>query len=153
MQHVSGLSGEVFAWVVILAGLAVLASLIVRIDRRRHQTRRTDATHAEATQAEATQTEATLDRSREWEQVMRHASQGLSRGDELAALQADTAVKIASAEHAYNRLVADCSRLCGIQATPSTPETATQPVGKPETPSETAPIERKEPAEPQPLAA
>ncbi|HEY7552454.1 MAG TPA: hypothetical protein VH913_23395 [Hyphomicrobiaceae bacterium] len=144
MQHVSGLWGEVFAWAAILIGLAVLASLITRIDRRRPEVRRTDAADTASPG-----TARKLEREREWELVMRRAREDLSRGAELAALQADTALKIASAEHAYNRLVADCARLCGVAAAPPPAPTgpAIQVVGK------AAPGEPNKAAEPRPLAA
>jgi hypothetical protein len=150
MQHVSGLWGEVFEWAAILTGLAVLASLITRIDRRRPEARRTDAMYTEPPNAEPK-----LEREREWELVMRRVREDLTRGSELAALQAATALKIASAEHAYNRLVADCARLCGIAAVPPPAPTgpAVQIVSKPETPPEAAPGEPKRAAEPRPLAA
>jgi hypothetical protein len=150
MQHVSGLWGEAFEWVAILTGLAVLASLITRIDRRRPEARRIDATDTEPPRAEPK-----LEREREWELVMRRAREDLTRGAELAALQADTALKIASAEHAYNRLVADCARLCDVAAVPPPAPTGptVQIVSKPETPPETAPGEPNKAAEPRPLAA
>jgi hypothetical protein len=49
---------------------------------------------------------------------VRHATQGLSRAAELPALQASAALKIESAEHAFNRLVADCAGLCRTLSTP-----------------------------------
>jgi hypothetical protein len=99
--------------------------------------------------------EPKLEREREWELVMRRAREDLARGAELAALQADTALKIASAEHAYNRLVADCARLCGVTAVPPPAPTGptVQIVSRPETPPEAAPGEPNKAAEPRPLAA
>jgi hypothetical protein len=149
MQHLSGLWGEIVAWAAILTAVAALASLIVRIDRRRPDARRT-----EAAVAEAPSTEGALDRQREWALVVRRAGEGLSRGAELAALQADTERKIASAEHAYNRLVADCALLCGLSAAaPAAADRAVQIVGRPETPPPSASGEPTKPAERQPLAA
>lgn len=85
---------------------------------------------------------------------MRRAGEGLRRCAELAAVQADTALKIASAEHAYNRLVADYARLCGLPpAAPAAAEPNVQIVSKPEMPPPTAPGGPKKAAEPQPLAA
>jgi hypothetical protein len=150
MQHVSGLWGEVFEWAAILTGLAVLASLITRIDRRRSEARRTDAKDTDPPSAEPK-----LEREREWDLVMRRAREDLARGEELAALQSDTALRIASAEHAYNRLVADCARLCGVAAVspPAPTGPAVQIVSKPEMAPEVAPSDRNEAAEPRPLAA
>jgi hypothetical protein len=92
---------------------------------------------------------ASLDREREWELVMRGAVEGLVQGTDLTALQADTARKIASAEHAYNRLLADCARL-GISAAP-VPET--QPAPESAAAPRTVPDEAEKVAEIEPLAA
>jgi len=43
----------------------------------------------------------------------------LSRAAELAAAQAHAALKIDAAEHAYNRIVADCAKICRPSAAPT----------------------------------
>lgn len=150
MQHLSGLWGEIVAWAAILAGVSVVAGLLVRIDLKRPKAQRTDATISDATILEAPGLEPTLDRQREWDVVMHHASEGLSRGADLAALQANTALKIASAEHAYNRLRADCGRFLRLPPpAPAAAEPPDQVVSSPEMP----PGEPNKPADPQPLAA
>lgn len=130
MQQLSGAWADALGWAAVLAGLAVFACFIVLIDRRRH--------------ARGANVAATLDRGREWELVVRRATQDLWRGPELAALQADALVKIESAEHAYNRLVVDCARLCTIS------ELSAAPTFEPA--SELA-RETERPPERQPLAA
>jgi hypothetical protein len=92
----------------VLAGLASLACLIVQIDRRRSVAPRAVDTAP-----------ARLGRAQEWELVMRRAGQDLSRAAELPALQARAAVKIEAAEHAFNRLAAECDRLCRTPAAPT----------------------------------
>jgi hypothetical protein len=136
MQHMSGVWGELSGWAAILAGLAVLACVIVRLDRRRPSPHRTDLGQAAAT----------LDHGREWELIMHSASEGLSRGADLAALQADTALKIDAAEHAYKRLAADLANLRSK---------ATEPVAEPapEPEPEEAPRAPETVTEQPPLAA
>jgi hypothetical protein len=129
MQQFGGVWGELSAWAAVLTGLASLAGILKLIDRRPPVSPQTSADTSR------------LDRGQEWDRVMRQATLGLSREDVLAALHADSALKIESAEHAYNRLVADCARLCRAAEAPandpvsppvsSEPET---PVGAPETP-------------------
>jgi hypothetical protein len=140
MQHMSGVWGALGGWVTVLAGLAVLAGLIRWADRRRPASPRHDAEARDPT---------TLDPRREWELVMHSASEGLSRRADLAALQADTALKIEAAEHAFNRLVADFAKLCATSAPPPVAEPAPLPVSTPEA----APRESEKVAEQPPLAA
>jgi hypothetical protein len=99
MQQLGGVWSDIAGWVAVLAGLASLACLIVR-ERR------------SATGSRIGAGPARLGHAQEWELVMRHAAQDLSRAAELASLQARAAVKIESAEHAFNRLVAECAGLC-----------------------------------------
>ena len=100
MQQLSEVWGDIAGWAAVLAGLAALAGLVVWTGRKSRV--------APRAQAEPEK----LGHAREWELVMRRATQELSCGTELAALQASAALKIESAEHAFNRLAADCARLC-----------------------------------------
>ena len=139
MQTMSWVSGALVGWAAVLTGLTILAGLIMWADRRRPVSRRT----------ETNVTDATLDPRREWELVMHSASEGLSRRAGLAALQADTALKIEAAEHAFNRLVADFAKLRRTSAPPPATEPAPQPVSMPEE----APREPEKAAVQPPLAA
>ena len=103
----SGVWSEVAGWTAVLAGLASLAYIIARIDRRSGTAPRAHAAPVRR-----------LGPAREWELAIRHAARDVSRAAELPALQASAAVKIDSAEHALNRLVADCARLRRTPASP-----------------------------------
>jgi hypothetical protein len=114
MHHLIEFSEDLLGWAGVLAGLAILAGLLALMGRPRARQ-----------PIDVAETATRLEPAREWELVMRRAAQDLSRGAELAALQANTALKIASAEHAYNRLFADCAKLCRVSA-PSAPAPAPQ---------------------------
>ena len=60
-----------------------------------------------------------LEPSREWEMVTGLAARELARGPDIAAIQAQVALKIDAAEHAYNRIVADCAKVFRVAATPT----------------------------------
>jgi hypothetical protein len=135
MLHLSGVWVELLGWAAVLAGLAVLAGVIVLIDRRRPSPQREEVA-------------ATLDPEREWELVIHSASAGLARGADLAVLQADAAMKIEAAEHAYRRLVADCAKLCLTCAVP-----ASEPPPQPVSELKEIPSEPEKVAEQPPLAA
>jgi hypothetical protein len=62
---------------------------------------------------------ARLDARREWEIVTGFLARELARMSEIAALQAGAALKIDAAEHAYNRIVADCARILGPAFAPT----------------------------------
>jgi hypothetical protein len=96
-----------------------------------------------------THASSALDPEQEWELVMRSAGEGLERGADLSVLQADTALKIEAAEHAYKRLVADCAKLCRTSAVPPAVGIVPQPVRAPVE----APGEPEKAAEEPPLAA
>jgi len=51
--------------------------------------------------------------------VVALATRELSRAPEVAAIQTRAALKIDSAEHAYNRMVADCAKVCGASVAPT----------------------------------
>jgi hypothetical protein len=115
MQHLSGNWADVLAWVTILAGLVACAGLIVRLGEPRQPApcvALTD-TVVDAPEAEGSRR---LGPEREWALVVRLATQGLDRSSTLATLHADAARKIAAAEHAFDRLVADYASLCGPSA-------------------------------------
>jgi len=118
MQNLSGVWADVLAYAAILAGLAACAGLAVRRDRplRPAPPRTVGATHLSVAAAGAPHR---LDPAREWSLVTRRATQDLDRAAGLAALQAEAALKLAAAEHAYNRLVGDCAQLCRTSAKPT----------------------------------
>jgi hypothetical protein len=124
VQDLGGLSADLIGWIAVLAGLTTFAGLIALVERRRRAPRHTILV------AEAP---ARLQPEREWDLVLSRAAADLARAPQVAALQADAAVKLEAAEHAFGRLVGDWQRLCprpaaaALQASP-------QPASAPEAP-------------------
>ncbi|HWE19128.1 MAG TPA: hypothetical protein VG758_18405 [Hyphomicrobiaceae bacterium] len=116
------MSADVSGWAAVLAGLTALAGLVALVERRRRRAPR---------HAAAAKPPVRLEPAREWDLVLSRAAADLSRAPRVVALQADAAVKLAAAEHAFGRLVGDWQRLCGQPAAP-VPEAAPQPVPAPE---------------------
>jgi hypothetical protein len=151
---------EAFAWAVVLAAVAAVSALVARAGGRHRRMRprkqpryqipkagiaelqAAEITAAEPDDAAAddAQAGARLDRAREWEIVMRRAAQGVSLAPELAALQADAALKLGAAEHAYKRLAADYERLCSPPPATPASEPAPQPASAPEAPQQREPL-------------
>ena len=123
MQDLGGVWADLIGWIAVLAGLTVLAGLIALVERRRHARR-----HATVAKAPIR-----LEPAREWDLVLSRAAADLSRAPHVVALQADAAVKIEAAEHAFGRLVGDWQRLCGQPAVPA-PEASPQSAPVPEAP-------------------
>jgi hypothetical protein len=123
-QHWDGIWGDIFGWIAVLAGLAALAGLIAVL--RRHRARKGPGPVDSA---------ARLERGREWELVMRRATQELWRGPEVAALQADAAIRVEAAEHAYNRLVVDCAKVCAVSPPPTFEQAGPEPAREPKAPA------------------
>jgi hypothetical protein len=107
VQHLSGAWVDILGWAAVLAGLAIFVRIIVLMRRLRPRG------------ANVAETGARLNRGREWEVVACRATHDLWRGPVLAELQADALVKIESAEHAYNRLVVECAKVCATSAVPT----------------------------------
>jgi hypothetical protein len=146
MQHLSGVWADVLAWAAILAALAACAGLFVRRDRPHRAP--PPLTVIVADPDLATEAPRRLGRAQEWRLIIRSASQGLEGGAALAALQSEAALKLAAAEHAFNRLVADYGNL--------RPHSATSPIAPPHrpTPGSRTPAHTLErPTERRPLAA
>ena len=116
--------GDIFGWGTVLAGLAAFAGLIAVLQLRRAPKG-----------ARVVETVARLEHRREWELVMRCATQELWRGPEVAALQADAAIRVEAAEHAYNRLVVDCAKVCPVSPAPTFKPAGPAPVREPEAPA------------------
>jgi hypothetical protein len=58
------------------------------------------------------------------------AARELARAPEIASIQAHAALKIDAAEHAYNRIVADCAKILAAPVAPTfrpAPQLAHQP--------------------------
>jgi hypothetical protein len=121
MEQLSGSWADVLAMAAVLAAIAACAGLVTRIGgHRRLAPPVTEAAPvSEAPEPSAIDAPRRLDRAQEWALVIGHATRGLERGPAVAALQSKAALKIAAAEHAFNRLVADYAMLRPISATPT----------------------------------
>lgn len=147
MQHLSGNWADVLAWVILLAGVVACAAFIVRLTGPR-------APVPPLAVTETIPDEPVIDgprrlgREREWALIVRHAARDLDRRAALAGLQADAALKIAAAEHAFNRLVVDYASLCGLSAT-----AAAAPPPRPAATPGKSPGPPQRPEQGRPLAA
>jgi hypothetical protein len=131
VQHLGG-DGTAFpVWAaVLLAGLAVVAVLGATVARRHR-----------AARAGRMAAPARIERGQEWDLVVHRATQDLWRGPELADLHADAQLRIESAEHAYNRVVADCAKLCDLPVAPTVDPASQAPAAPEEAPApERAPL-------------
>jgi len=137
MQHLSGNWADVLAWVTILAGLVVCAAFIVRLSGPRRPAAPVAIADAVVNEPEA-EASRRLGPEREWALVVRLATQGLERSSTLTTLHADAALKIAAAEHAFDRLVADYASLC----LPSAASAAALRHGRATTPRQSPPTPR-----------
>ena len=150
MEHLIDIWGDVLAWAATLAVVVACAGVSARIGRRSRTappvTRIAEV--AAATEVPAIEGPRRLDPAREWGLVILRATLDLERPAALASLQTAAGVKIAAAEHAYNRLVDDCANLCPSSATP----TVVPPLQRVAV-SSSALRARERPTEHRPLAA
>jgi hypothetical protein len=121
MEQLSGSWADVLAWAAVLAAIAACAGLVMPIGghRRVAPPVAEAAPVSEALVPSAIDAPRRLDRAQEWALVIGHATRDLERGPAVAALQSKAALKIAAAEHAFNRLVADYAMLRPMSATPT----------------------------------
>jgi hypothetical protein len=121
MEQLSGTWADLFAWAAVLACVAACAGIVTRIGGHRRAPPLVIEVTPVSEIAEPSRTDALgrLDPAQEWTLVIRHATRHVERGLGLATLQLEAKLKTAAAEHAYNRLVADCAMLRRISATPT----------------------------------
>jgi hypothetical protein len=130
VHDLGGAWTEMLGWGFLLGGLAAFAGVVAVIERRRRLRRVRTAAQR-------------LERGREWDLVMRRATNELARGPHVEALQADATVTVEAAEYAYNRLLMDCAR---HGAAPSLPVAEPAPaLVEPAREVEPAPVEEREP--------
>jgi hypothetical protein len=107
MQYLSANWADVLAWTAVLGGLVACAGLFVR--RPRPAAAKLTVIETDLDLA-ATEGPGRLAPTREWELLVRRAARDLERGAALAALQSEAAMKLAAAEHGYNRLAQSATR-------------------------------------------
>jgi hypothetical protein len=144
LQDLGGAWADILGCAGVLAGVAAFCGLIVFNDRRRP-----------GRVLQPTDTALRLDRRREWETVLGHATRDLARAPRLEELHTGATVKIEAAEHALNRLMLDHAGLCKVPAAGvAEPEVVAKPAPalQPAPAPDPAPAPEA-PAETQPLAA
>jgi hypothetical protein len=124
MEHLIDIWGDVLAWAAVLAVVVACAGLAARIGPRNPKaplvTKIAElAAAAEVAEVPTIEGPRRLDPAREWGLVIVRATLDPEKPAALAALQAEAEVKIAAAEHAFDRLVGDCANLCPLSATPT----------------------------------
>lgn len=125
---------DVAGWIAVVAGLAAFA-LLVKLDQARK-----DAWQVSV--PEPAPAAAPLGPGTDWQRIMDVSLVELTSAPDLHSIQARAAMQIDAAEHAFNRLLAECARVSTPIVSPSL-----EPVR--ELPREQA----KAPLRQQPLAA
>jgi hypothetical protein len=123
---------EIAGWMSVVAGFAAFA-LLLRLDQARKDRRNVIIPPSPACELEA---------GRDWQKIMDVSLVELVRAPDLRSMQADAALQIDAAEHAFNRMLAECAKVTSLVVAP-TFEPLRQLAG------ETAVV----PAQQQPLAA
>jgi hypothetical protein len=133
VHYLDGAWAEILGWVIVLAGLVAFTGAVVLLERRLGVLRSRRAGMPPR-----------LERGREWELVMRRATNELARGPRVEALQADATVTIEAAEYAYNRLLLEDAKHCTAPSPPPAAEPAPESA-EPARETEEAPAEERAP--------
>ena len=123
---------EIAGWMAVVAGFAAFA-LLLRWDQARKQPRELTIASPPASE---------LEPGGDWRKIMDVSLVELVRAPDLQVMHADAARQIDAAEHAFNRLLAECAKVTSLVVAP-TFEPLRQLAREP------APV----PAQRQPLAA
>jgi len=125
--------GDIVGLMAVIAGLAALATFI-RFDQTRKDRRG---------ERKPVRAASKLEPGNEGRQSVDASLADLERAPDLQAMQADAALQIDAAEHAFNRMVAECAKVSNPQVAPTFE------------PSHRLPSEQEKPAAApqQPLAA
>lgn len=98
-------------WFAVVAGLAAFA-LLVKLDQVRKDARQTSG-------LEPVPAAAPLEPGTDWQRIMDVSLVELTRAPDLHSIQARAAMQIDAAEHAFNRLLAECARVSTPVVSPS----------------------------------
>jgi hypothetical protein len=131
-QILESMPAELAGWMAVVAGFAAFA-LLLRLDQARKERRDVVIPRPPA---------SALEPGRDWQKIMDVSLVELVRAPDLRSMQADAARQIDAAEHAFNRLLAECAKVTSLVLAP-TFEPLRQLVHEP------TPV----PAQRQPLAA
>jgi hypothetical protein len=138
-QYLSGVSGDVIGWTVGLAILAGLSLLIMRIELPKRTARVPRAAYAPRA-VEFVQSAAPAVADPAWRRLMRKADETADPAARAVETQRGAGQHIDAAEHAFNRLLADCEGVMTVPVKPtlrparelsSTPPVEQPPVKQP----------------------
>jgi hypothetical protein len=100
-QILEQIPADVAGWMAVVAGLAMFA-LLLRLDQARKDRRSMIVPAPPAGQ---------LEPGSEWRKIMDVSLAEITRSPDLQCMQARAAAQIDAAEHAFNRLLAECARV------------------------------------------
>ena len=110
-QILNGIAAELAGWAAIVAGLAIVA-LLLRLDEAR-KGKRHDKVADPAPSIHKVAADA------DWPAIADVAAMELARVPELVSMQAGAARQIDAAEHALNRLLAECATVMSPPVSPT----------------------------------
>jgi len=100
---------EIAGWTSVVAGLAAFA-LLLRLDQSRKDRRNVIIPPPPAGE---------LEPGRDWQKIMDVSLVELVRAPDLQSMQADAALQIDAAEHAFNRMLAECAKVTSLVVAPT----------------------------------
>lgn len=100
---------EIAGWTSVVAGLAAFA-LLLRLDQSRKERRNVVIAPPPVSELEA---------GRDWQKIMDVSLVELVGAPDLQSMQADAALQIDAAEHAFNRMLAECAKVTSLVVAPT----------------------------------
>jgi hypothetical protein len=100
---------EIAGWTSVVAGLAAFA-LLLRLDQSRKERRNVVIAPPPVSELEA---------GRDWQKIMDVSLVELVRAPDLQSMQAAAALQIDAAEHAFNRMLAECAKVTSLVVAPT----------------------------------
>lgn len=101
---------DIAGWTAVVAGLVAFALLLRWLDPTR-----SDILNLIIAPPPVRQ----LEPGRDWQKIMDVSLVELVRGPDLLSLHADAALQIDAAEHAFNRLLAECAKVTSLVVAPT----------------------------------
>jgi len=108
-QILEQIPANVAGWMAVVAGLATFA-LLLRLDQARKDRRNVIVPAVPARQ---------LEPGSDWQRIMDVSLAEITRSPDLQCMQARAAAQIDAAEHAFNRLLAECAKVSTPVVTPT----------------------------------
>lgn len=101
---------EIAGWIAVVAGFAVFA-LLLRLDQARKDSRSVVVIPSLPANE--------LEPGRDWQKIMDVSLVELVRAPDLRSMQADAARQVDAAEHAFNRMLAECAKVSSLVVAPT----------------------------------